>query len=167
MRTDSFVDLAEQFDYTQSSSGSADSGDEMVKSKVALPASLTYAEIVRMKMKTGDNPTRKPISTRQFAEHLGVSYEHLRTILLGKPAMSRDLSNKICEYIGVDADAMWQKINTERFRKKVGFTPQPPAGAGRLAEIWSELTDANRAALEQMAEAMIATNRMTTKKAFQ
>lgn len=137
----------------------------MVK-KAALPATLSYAEIVRMKMKTGDNPTRKPISTKQLAEHLGVSYEHVRQILQGKPALSRELNDKLSRYIGVEAEAMWQKVVTERFHKKVGFTPQAPSGAGRLAELWNDLSDANKAVLEQMAEAMVAANKMMTKRAL-
>jgi transcriptional regulator with XRE-family HTH domain len=138
--------------------------ERLTKSKPQLPATLTYAEVIRMKMKTGDNPTKKPITTRQLAEALGVTYEHVRQILLGRPAMSRDLNEKLCEYMGVDADAMWQKLQTEKFQKKLGFRPNAPSEGGRLAELWPELTDANRAALEQMAEAMVATNKMMTKR---
>lgn len=138
----------------------------VTKAKPTLPANLTYAEIIRMKMKTGDNPTRKPISTRQLSEILGVTYEHVRQILLGKPAMSKDLNEKLCETVGVDADSMWHKLQTEKFQRKLGFRPGAPEESGRLAELWPELTDANRAVLEAMAEAMAAANKMMTKKAL-
>lgn len=138
--------------------------NDVTKSKPPIPANLTYAEVVRLKMKTGDNPTRKPITTRQLSGLLNVTYEHIRQILLGKPAMSRELNNKLCEIMGVDADAMWAKLMTEKFHKKLGFRPNAPSEGGRLAELWPELTDANRAVLEQMAEAMASANTMMTRK---
>lgn len=139
---------------------------DVTKSKLTIPANLTYAEVIRLKMKTGDNPTRKPITTRQLSELLGVTYEHIRQILLGKPAMSRDLNDKLCDIMGVDAEAMWQKLQTEKFQKRLGFRPSAPSEGGRLAELWPELTDANRAALEQMAESMAAINTQLTKKSL-
>ena len=67
-----------------------------------MTARRSYAELIRSKINTIDNPTNAPISKRDLAKLTGYSYEHIRKLLKGEPVPSREFNATICRVLGLD-----------------------------------------------------------------
>jgi hypothetical protein len=115
---------------------------------------LRYADILRQKMKTTDNPFGRPLMIRELARHIGYSYEHLRRAVNGDPVASRDFNNALCSALALDADKMWEVTRYEKLTRKFKSTPlsisMPPDV--RFNDLWSRLTDEQKLKLFRIAE---------------
>lgn len=130
---------------------------------------LKYSDIIRTKMKTGANPTGRPITIR-MAEQLmrkpdgkPYSYEHIRKVISGEPVQSQDMNDAFCRMLGLDNDAMWLMAQQEKVARKYGpalstMTPPPDKGVKAL---WSALTDPDKLRVKQLVEALAEANMAT------
>jgi hypothetical protein len=96
----------------------------------------TYAENVRVTAK------ELGLSIRDLANYTQYGYEHIRRILKGEQHnVSRDCNDLLCEAVGLDADAMWDLIEREKYAEKHGYaTPtviEPLLQ--ELLEVWETL----------------------------
>jgi hypothetical protein len=125
------------------------------------PDSATYADILRLRLKTSRDAFGRPLTIREVSNQLGVTYEHLRTVLLGKMSLSKELNDRLCLLLKLDPEAMWEKLLTQRFTQKLGRPLGSPSADAEIARLWHQLTDEQRAELRKLMEAMANINRMT------
>lgn len=116
---------------------------------------LHYADIIRQKMKTADNPFQKPLMIRELARHIGYSYEHLRKTVNGEPVASREFNEAVCKALGLDAPKMWELARYEKLTRKFKTVPVmiavPPDH--RFGDVWPRLSDDQKSRLLRIAEA--------------
>jgi hypothetical protein len=123
------------------------------------PGRGTYAGIVRTKMRSIENPTGHPISLRDLADAVDYSYEHIRKIVTGKPVVSPELNQKICEVLGLDREQMMEIAKGEKVIRRYGrvpLAPLPSPGASAIVEMWDQLEEADQARLSRFAEDLVA-----------
>lgn len=116
----------------------------------------TYAEIIRSKIRTADNPTGRPIALRDLAKALGYSYEHLRKCIIGEPVVSKELNEKLCAYLALDSDSMFEQMEREKIARRWKHVPHAlrPLPGTPLAEVWAQLSEADRELLTRIANAL-------------
>lgn len=121
---------------------------------------LKYADVIRRKMKTADNPFARPLSIRELAQVLGYSYEHLRKCVNGEPVASKDFSDILCDALGLDKTKMWELARYEKVVRKFKAVPLSIAMPSdkRLSDKWPKLTDEQRARIVHIAEAYVMEN---------
>ena len=119
-----------------------------------------YAEVIRMSMKTKNNPTGHEVTIRQLGRETGYSYEHVRKITKGEPFASRELNDAICQFLGMDPEEMWKIAQNEKLEWKygTGIVTALPNNA-RLVSAWEHLNDNDRDRVIQVAEALAFANR--------
>lgn len=121
---------------------------------------LKYSDIVRRKMKTADNPLKRPVSIRELAAFLGYSYEHLRKCVNGEPVASKDFNDVLCDALGLDKAKMWELARYEKVVRKFKTAPLSIAMPSdkRLTEKWPQLTDEQRGRIVHIVEAYVMEN---------
>lgn len=138
------------------SSGQTLPGDvsKMVKHQV-----LSYAEKIRMAMKTGENPTTEVLSIREVARRLGYSYEHVRKVYNGEPVVSPEFNTAMCKLLGLDAEAMWRQARLEKLKDRFGIPEGEllPPDNKKFAAVFEKLGDEKRKELLMVAEGMLLT----------
>ncbi len=114
-----------------------------------------YADVLRDKITTGDNPTGAPMSIRALARACGLSYEHCRKLICGEPVASKAANAAICAVLGLPADRMYRLCCAEKLQRKAkGYQlPALPPADSRMARIWPLLNDDERQTLISIAEA--------------
>jgi transcriptional regulator with XRE-family HTH domain len=123
----------------------------------------TYAENMRVAMKTKNNAQRRPLSIRDVATLTGKSYEHIRKLYMGnyevqKFSVSEVTNEAICEVLGLPVDEMWWLAQQEKFSQKTGYAPlqlEDPEGR-ELSELWTELDHDQQVMLLTMAKSLVA-----------
>ena len=115
---------------------------------MAYPPSRPYSEIIRMKMRTGDNPTGEKLTIREAARRTGYSYEHWRKVFKGETTyISHKFNERAARLLGLDKVEMWRLAEAEKVRARFGLDMETlPKGHG-IGDIWAALTDENRARL--------------------
>ena len=121
----------------------------------------TYAENLRVAMKTKNNAQGRPLKIRELANMTGFSYEHIRKLRTGKYeaqkfSVGRDCNDLVCEVLGLDAEEMWQLAQREKFAQKTGYAPlqlEDPEGR-EMSDIWGELDHEQRMTMLQVARSM-------------
>jgi len=118
-----------------------------------------WAEQVRMKVKTGDNPTREPLSLRKLAVLTGYSYEHLRKAINGEPVASREFNDVICNALALDKDQMWRLAQIEKVTARLGSSllAELPHDK-RLLELWPKMTESDHSKIIRIAEGYVLSN---------
>ena len=129
---------------------------------------LKYSDVIRIKMKTGDNPTGRPITMRMAEQMMRkpsgepYSYEHIRKVVTGDSVQSRDMNDEFCRILGLDPDDMWLMAQQEKAQRKFGPALQsmipPPDKA--LKGLWSALTESDKLKVKQLVEALADANTM-------
>jgi hypothetical protein len=117
----------------------------------------TYADIVRAAIQ--DPKNRK--SMRQVGREVGYSYEHVRKVVAGEVTFTREFSDALSLYLGLDADAMWQQAQTEKLKKRFAGAELPvdlPHDT-RVKDIWHGLNDVQRDAWIQIGQGWVQANR--------
>jgi hypothetical protein len=111
-------------------------------------------------MTTTNNPTGRPVTIRQLSQALGYSYEHVRKILHGEPFASREFSDVLCSYLGLDPNEMWRLAMAEKVAFKYGHDlgVQLPKDS-RLVDLWNQLDATDRERLVKVAEGMVLAGR--------
>ena len=102
----------------------------------------TYAEIVRAAIQ--DPKNRRSI--REVGREIDFSYEHVRKVVAGEVTFTREFSDALSRYLGLDADDMWTLAQTEKLRKRFEGAELPvefPKDT-RVKEIWQGLNDVQR-----------------------
>src|SRR5712691_8948775 len=123
----------------------------------AIGPNRRYADIVRRRMNSADNPTRKPITIRQMSKMVSVSYEHIRKIVSGLNVVSVELNHRLCEALGLDAPEMWGLLEQEKLDRRHGVVapnPMPSRDLLVLIEAWSHLSTEDKAVLLKVAVAL-------------
>jgi hypothetical protein len=115
----------------------------------------SYAEIVRLRMKTADNPTGAPLTIRDTANQLDYSYEHLRKVLAGEPVASKEFNTALCKLLGLDTDRMWEIAQLEKARHRFRDAAGAIAQDARLQKAWDQLTDVDRQHLLDTMEKLL------------
>jgi hypothetical protein len=107
-------------------------------------------------MKSGVNRLGRPITIKQVASALRVSYEHLRGLYHGtKTSISNDLNVALCEMLGLDPAKMWAIAEREKLKAKfprgaaLATIPEP-----KFVRVWSELGDEDRRCVIRIAESL-------------
>src|SRR4051812_34629902 len=94
------------------------------------PASMTYADRLRVLAKGKHGKGGSPMTIRMIADALGYSYEHVRKVFIGEPVVSDDFNDEICKLFGVDKDEMWkvaEKEKAQRTMKRIPKSLHPPS----------------------------------------
>lgn len=110
---------------------------------------LTFAEHMRRAMRDQN------LTLRDLEKSTGFSYEHMRKIRAGRPLLSKDVSDTICEKLGLDRKVMWELIKVEKMKNRFGQVPAelvPPADE-RLRQFWPSLTRDEKGEIVAIAEA--------------
>jgi plasmid maintenance system antidote protein VapI len=126
-------------------------------------AEKKYGDIVREKMKTKDNAQGHPITIRMMERDLGFTYEHIRKVVKNQPVVSRELNDKLCIYLGLEANKMWSIMEREKTRRRfenaaVTFAVPPDP---RFRDLWPKLTPHDLDRLLKIAEGMATANEET------
>lgn len=126
----------------------------MVKHQV-----LSYAEKIRLAMKTGENPTTEVLSIREVARRLGYSYEHVRKVYNGEPVVSVEFNAAICKLLGLNADIMWRQARLEKLKDRFGIPEGEllPPDNKKFAAVFEQLPDDKKKELLMVAEGMLLT----------
>ncbi len=134
-----------------------------------MPGKPTYADLVRVKLESSDNPRKRPMSIRELAEATGHSYEHCRKVLVGEPVVSRDFNEELCRVLGLDARTMWERARTEKAIRRFGdrlelkqLLVQSPIK--ELERDWSDLTDEDRRSVMRIVRSLAEMNRRETRR---
>jgi hypothetical protein len=114
------------------------------------PEYETYADHMRKAMR------EKTITLRDIASASHYSYEHLRKIRQGRSLLSREASDVVCAILGLDKQAMWALVSTEKIKHRFGDVPAElvPAPDDRMARHWSVLTPAEQQQIVAMVETL-------------
>lgn len=94
------------------------------------------------------------VTLRHLEKSTGFSYEHMRKIRAGRPLLSKDVSDTICDKLGMDKKAMWELIKVEKMKNRFGEVPAelvPPADE-RLRQYWPSLSRDEKAEIVAIAE---------------
>lgn len=134
-----------------------------------MPGKPTYANLVRMKLESSDNPRRRPMSIRELAEATGHSYEHCRKVLVGEPVVSREFNEQLCRALGLDAAAMWEQARTEKAVRRFGdrlemkrLLVQSPIK--ELERDWSDLSEEDRRTVVRVVRSLAEMNRRENRR---
>lgn len=121
---------------------------------------LSYAEIIRLKMKTADNPTGERLSIREAARRTGYSYEHVRKAYKGDTTyISAEFNSALCKLLGLDEDQMWRVVVKEKLAHRFGSTESVVSKGHRFDEIWAQLETPERDRLTDIAEGLLLARR--------
>ena len=117
----------------------------------------TYAENLRHAMNTAENKHGRPFGIRELATLTDFSFEHIRKAYKGEETPGRDCNDVLCDFLGLDAKAMWGLAEREKIAKRIGYRPvQLPDPKGQQwAEIWRDLSDPDRDTLLRLAQALV------------
>ncbi len=74
----------------------------------------SYASVLRFVAGTPSNRARRALNLRDLERLTGYSYEHVRKVWTGMVVMSRELNDKLCAVLGLDAEVMWGLAAAER-----------------------------------------------------
>lgn len=110
---------------------------------------LTFAEHMRKAMRS------QGVTLRDLEKVTEFSYEHMRKIRAGRPLLSKEVCDMICEHLGLDKKAMWALVEVEKMKNKFGEVPAeliPPAD-DRLKQYWGVLTRDEKSEIVAIAEA--------------
>jgi hypothetical protein len=131
-----------------------------IPQEVRLAGRNRYSQALRLAMTTTNNPTGHSISIRQLSQALGYSYEHIRKILAGQPAGSREFNDIMCGYLGLDTNVMWRLAQEEKVALKYGHDlgVRLPKDT-RLVDFWNQLDATDRERLVKVAEGMVLAGR--------
>lgn len=116
-----------------------------------------YADIIKMRMKTRNNPTRRPITIRMAEQILEYSYEHIRKVVRGEPVASRDLNDKLCDMLGLEAEAMWQLAVNEKIARRYPSQASIPPADDRIKRLWPRLSPSDRQRVYDLIETLSIT----------
>lgn len=122
---------------------------------------LSYAETIRLRMKTADNPTGEVLTIRETARRLGYSYEHVRKVYNGDPVVSIEFNEAICGLLGLDKDKMWRMAQLEKLQQRFGVPESdllPPKNK-KFEAVWEQLTSDDHRELLVIAEGMLLARR--------
>jgi len=116
-----------------------------------------YAKILRARMRSKGTSGGAPLSLRELSARLGRSYEHCRSVLMGRPVASEDFNRDLCRVLGLDVDKMWRLARLEKARRRFGVRSgsllAPPRDE-RMARLWGRLTDGDKERLIRIAEGL-------------
>jgi hypothetical protein len=115
----------------------------------------SYAEIVRIRMKTAENAKGHPLTIRQLEKELDYSYEHIRKVVQGEPVVSRLLNDKLCDILLLNRDAMWDLAQKEKMERKFG--PEiiaMSAPDSSLQTLWSQLSKESKKRVANLVRAL-------------
>lgn len=121
----------------------------------------TYAENIRFAMDTTDNPHGHPMTIRQVADAVGYSYEHIRKMYKGAAVAGWECHKEVCEFLGLDINAMWDLAQREKIAEKIGYKPvqiEDPLGR-QLREYWTILDEDDRRVILKMAQGLATQTR--------
>jgi hypothetical protein len=95
---------------------------------------------------------------------LNFSYEHIRGVVSGEnTSFSPKFNDEICQFLGLDADRMWQIAQSIRAEKKFGADARvrimAPANS-KLKSVWDTLTDHQKGNIVKLAESYAAANKI-------
>ncbi len=114
------------------------------------PSALSrYGEIIWVNRKSGWNSTGKQLTMREIARRTEYPYPRVRMACLGETrGLTRDLNEKLCKLLGLDAAAMWRIAKDSRgVRQKqegVGLTNLPIAPSSNETKSSGKKTPAPR-----------------------
>lgn len=83
------------------------------------PHTPSYADILRDRIFAPARPEERK-SLRQIGRELHYSYEHVRKVLRGDPVGSKEFNDRLCEYLGLDREEMWQIAQREKAAQRFG-----------------------------------------------
>lgn len=120
----------------------------------------TYAGQMKDRMK------ELSLTLRDLEKTSGYSYEHLRKVRNGRSIQSREVSDKICDLLGLDKDEMWDLARTDKLKARYGEMPKelvPPAD-DRAKKYWPLLSRPEQDEVIAIVEGM-ARKRLLLEKA--
>jgi hypothetical protein len=118
----------------------------------------SYAEAIRDRLESAHNMWGKPASIRMLAAAVGMSYEHIRKILAGKPVASEELNRRLARALRFDPVDLWELARREKAARRFGtgiFSDGLPSSR-RLRNVWRRLSPDDQATVLRIAEGLAA-----------
>jgi len=135
-------------------------------------AVLAMALKLNLPTRTGDvlneHMQKLKMSIADLAEKLGISYEHVRSMVKGNTLPSKLMVQALADALKIKHEELDRVVTHDRIRVKFGTIPLELAGKNPelepLERVWKHLSQDHKADLIAQAEAWAKRDRETVKK---